>query len=365
MKKIALGIVSIAFALVGCSQMTVLRTEEMRNVGTDVQVAVLSNLDSAMHKLRADNKNLRKRVDSLKAELLAQQEASALLQKRMMAELTMLSRRVSDESERNDSRQEEIIYRLDMLLGKSDKILAKKVVVSGAPQQQVSMDSVEREAERLVEAEAMFNTARSDYHRGEYKLAYTGFKQVYEQMKEGELGENSLYWMGLCLVDVNQVEKAKKVFEALAQSFPEGQKICTTMFKLSAIYAAEGNVDMQKQYLQKILSSKSCATSGEFEQAAEILQELLEGNAVEPQPISDKKPEEAAPAPATESAPVAPAAEAPAADKPAAAAEPAAEAKAPEAKAAEAPAAEAKPADASATDKKPAKKKKIPSAKKD
>ncbi|MBR2306294.1 MAG: tetratricopeptide repeat protein [Fibrobacter sp.] len=360
MKKIALGIVSIAFALVGCSQMTVLRTEEMRNVGTDVQVAVLSNLDSAMHKLRADNKNLRKRVDSLKAELLAQQEASALLQKRMMAELTMLSRRVSDESERNDSRQEEIIYRLDMLLGKSDKILAKKVVVSGAPQQQISMDSVEREAERLVEAEAMFNTARSDYHRGEYKLAYTGFKQVYEQMKDGELGENSLYWMGLCLMDVNQVEKAKKVFEALAQSFPEGQKLCTTMFKLSAIYAAEGNVDMQKQYLQKILSSKTCATSGEFEQAAEILQELLEGNAVEPQPVSDAKPEDAAPAPVTETAPVAPAAQAPAAEAKPAEVKPAEKAEAPAAEKAEKPAKEAAPAE-----KKPAKKKKIPSAKKD
>jgi TolA-binding protein len=323
-----------------------------------VQVAVLSNLDSAMHKLRADNKNLRKRVDSLKAELLAQQEASALLQKRMMAELTMLSRRVSDESERNDSRQEEIIYRLDMLLGKSDKILAKKVVVSGAPQQQVSMDSVEREAERLVEAEAMFNTARSDYHRGEYKLAYTGFKQVYEQMKDGELGENSLYWMGLCLMDVNQVEKAKKVFEALAQSFPEGQKLCTTMFKLSAIYAAEGNVDMQKQYLQKILSSKTCATSGEFEQAAEILQELLEGNAVEPQPVSDSTA-----APATETAPAAPAAEAPvapAAEAKPAEIKPAEKAEAPAAEKAEKPAKEAAPAE-----KKPAKKKKIPSVKKD
>ncbi|MBR4008219.1 tetratricopeptide repeat protein [Fibrobacter sp.] len=358
MKKIALGIVSIAFALVGCSQMTVLRTEEMRNVGTDVQVAVLSNLDSAMHKLRADNKNLRKRVDSLKAELLAQQEASALLQKRMMAELTMLSRRVSDESERNDSRQEEIIYRLDMLLGKSDKILAKKVVVSGAPQQQISMDSVEREAERLVEAEAMFNTARSDYHRGEYKLAYTGFKQVYEQMKDGELGENSLYWMGLCLMDVNQVEKAKKVFEALAQSFPEGQKLCTTMFKLSAIYAAEGNVDMQKQYLQKILSSKTCATSGEFEQAAEILQELLEGNAVEPQPVSDSTA-----APATETAPAAPAAEAPVA--PAAEAKPAEVKPAEKAEASAAGKAEKPAKDAAPAEKKPAKKKKIPSVKKD
>jgi TolA-binding protein len=311
-----------------------------------------------MHKLRADNKNLRKRVDSLKAELLAQQEASALLQKRMMAELTMLSRRVSDESERNDSRQEEIIYRLDMLLGKSDKILAKKVVVSGAPQPQVSMDSVEREAERLVEAEAMFNTARSDYHRGEYKLAYTGFKQVYEQMKDGELGENSLYWMGPCLMDVNQVEKAKKVFEALAQSFPEGQKLCTTMFKLSAIYATEGNVDMQKQYLQKILSSKTCATSAEFEQAAEILQELLEGNTVEPQPVSDSTA-----APATETAPVAPAAEAPvapAAEAKPAEIKPAEKAEAPAAEKAEKPAKEAAPAE-----KKPAKKKKIPSVKKD
>lgn len=354
MKKIALGIATIAFALVGCSQMTVLRTEEMRNVGTDVQVAVLSNLDSAVHKLRADNKNLRKRVDSLKAELLAQQEASSLLQKRMMAEITMLSRRVSDESERNDSRQEEIIYRLDMLLGKSDKILAKKVVVSGAPQPQVSMDSVEREAERLVEAEAMFNTARSDYHRGEYKLAYSGFKQVYEQMKTGELGENSLYWMALCLIDANQIDKAKKVFDALVQSFPDGQKMCTTLFKLSSIYGNEGDVEMQKQYLQKILSNKKCESSGEFEQAAEILQDILEGKAAEPQPVSDAGPA-AEPAPNAEPAP--------ATSAPAAPAEPAAEAKpAAEAPAANAPAAEAKPAEKA---EKPAKKKKIPSAKKE
>ena len=272
MKKLALGIVSIAFALVGCSKITMLRTEEMKAVGSDVQTGVQQGLDSAVLKLSVQNDSLKAVMDSLKAEL----DASALMQKRMMAEITMLSRRMGDESERNDSRQEEIIYRLDMLLGKSDKILAKKVVVSGAPAAPISMDSLEREAEKLVEAEAMFNTARSDYHRGEYKLAYAGFKQVYEQMKTGELGENSLYWMALCLIDANQVEKAKKVFTSLADAFPEGQKVCTTMFKLAAIYSAEGNIDMQKQYLQKILNSKACSSSGEFEQAAEILQEILE-----------------------------------------------------------------------------------------
>ena len=147
--------------------------------------------------------------------------------------------------------------------------------MSGAPAP-VSMDSLEREAEKLVEAEAMFNTARSDYHRGEFKLAYNGFKQVYEQMKEGELAENSLYWMALCLIDVNQVDKAKKVFARMSDAFPDGQKTCPALFKLSSLYGEECDIDMQKQYLQKILSTKSCEKSAEFEQAAEMLQEILE-----------------------------------------------------------------------------------------
>ena len=223
----------MALVLAGCSQVTMLRTQEMKNVGTDVQVAVLSNLDSSVQYLSAQN-------DSLRAEL----EASALMQKRMMAEITTLARRMGDESERNDSRQEEIIYRLDMLLGKSDKILAKKVVVSGAPQAPMSMDSLD--------------------------------KQVYEQMKTGELAENSLYWMALCLIDAKQVDKAKKVLTSLSDAFPDGQKTCSAMFKLASLHGADGEVDQQKQYLQKILNSKKCASSGEFEQAAEILQELLE-----------------------------------------------------------------------------------------
>jgi TolA-binding protein len=267
MKRILLTAGFAAMVLTGCSQMTVLRTQEMKAVGAEVQ----TSLDSAVQSLSAQNDSLRAELDSTKALL----DASALAQKRMQAEITMLSRRVSDESERNDSRQEEIIYRLDMLLGKSDKILAKKVVVSGAPAP-VSMDSLEREAEKLVEAEAMFNTARSDYHRGEFKLAYNGFKQVYEQMKEGELAENSLYWMALCLIDVNQVDKAKKVFARMSEAFPDGQKTCPALFKLSSLYGEECDIDMQKQYLQKILSTKSCEKSAEFEQAAEMLQEILE-----------------------------------------------------------------------------------------
>lgn len=276
MKRLAvLGLAVLT--LMGCSSMTVLRTSELKTVGRHVQKkvqeTVVQKVDTAVIKLTAANDSLRAELDSTNARL----KAAEFAQKRMQAEITMLARRVSDESERNDSRQEEIIYRLDLLLGKSDKILAKKVVISGAPAP-ISMDSLEREAEKLVEAEAMFNTARSDYHRGEYKLAYSGFKQVYETMKTGELAENSLYWMAICLIDANQIDKAKKVFARMSEAFPDGQKTCPALFKLANLYADECDIDMQKQYLQKILSNKSCEASGEFEQSAEILQELLEKN---------------------------------------------------------------------------------------
>ncbi|MCF0224051.1 MAG: tetratricopeptide repeat protein [Fibrobacter sp.] len=269
MKRLAMGLIVLAVTLTGCSKLTVLRTKEIHAVGDSVQTSVQQGLDSSVAALKAQNDSLRLELDSALARL-------DLAQKRNQAEVTMLSRRVSDESERNDSRQEEIIYRLDMLLGKSDKILAKKVVVSGAPQAPMSMDSLEREAEMLAEVEAMFNTARSDYHRGEYKLAYSGFKQVYEQVKTGEYAENSLYWMASCLIEANQIDKAKKVFARMIEAFPEGQKVCTAMFKLAGLFADECDIDMQKQYLQKILSSKTCKSTGEFEQAAEILQEILE-----------------------------------------------------------------------------------------
>lgn len=278
MKRLARGIVSLAvltFALTGCSQITMLRTQEMKSVGTEVQTGVGQQLNSAVAQLSAQNDSLRAALDAANNRIDSMLTASSFSEKRMQAELTMLSRRVADESERNDSRQEEIIYRLDMLLGKSDKILAKKVVVSGAPAP-ISLDSLEREAEKLVEAEAMFNTARSDYHRGEFKLAFTGFKQVYETMKTGELAENSLYWMALCLIDVNQIDKAKKVFTNMTEAFPEGQKTCPALFKMSLLYSEECDVEKQKSYLQKILSSKHCEKSAEFEQAAEILQEILE-----------------------------------------------------------------------------------------
>lgn len=264
LKSVALGAVLASVVLSGCSSITVLRTKEMKAVGDEI----MTRNDSAYSSLSAENAALRAELDSVKARL----DAAALSQKRLQAEVTLLTKRMSDETVRRDTRQEEIIYRLDLLLGKSDKILAKKVVVSGNAASTV-MDA---DVEKMVEAETMFNTAHSDYHRGEYKLAYNGFKQVYELVKKGEMAESALYWMSLCLIEANQAEKAKTLLTNLVDSNPQGLKACAGMFKLATLYGNECNLDRKKQYLQMIISNNACASTPELEQAALILQGMLD-----------------------------------------------------------------------------------------
>lgn len=266
LKSISLSVLLASFVLTGCSSITVLRTKEMKAVGDEIMV----KNDSAYKALSAENKSLRTELDSVKAQL----EAAAVAQKRLQAEVTVLSNRMSEETVRRDTRQEEIIYRLDLLLGKSDKILAKKVVVSNGNASAVMESDVN--AEKMIEAEAMFNTANSDYHRGEYKLAYNGFKQVYELVKSGEMAEGALYWMSLCLIEANQSAKAKTLLTNLVDSNPKGMKVCAGMFKLATIYGNECNLERQKQYLQMILSNNTCLSTPELEQAASVLQGMLD-----------------------------------------------------------------------------------------
>ena len=266
LKSLSLGVVLASFVLSGCSSITMLRTKEMRAVGDDV----IAKNDSAYKALSAENAALRAELDSVKAQL----DAAAVAQKRLQAEVTVLSNRMSEETVRRDTRQEEIIYRLDLLLGKSDKILAKKVVVNNGVASAVM--EPDANAEKMIEAETMFNAAHSDYHRGEYKLAYNGFKQVYELVKKGEMAEGALYWMSLCLIEANQAAKAKTLLTNLVDSNPNGMKACAGMYKLASIYGNECNLDRKKQYLQMILSNNTCASTPELEQAALSLQEMLD-----------------------------------------------------------------------------------------
>lgn len=245
-----------------CSSITVLRTREIKAVGDNVRSDVNREMDS-----------LRTVIDSLRME-------QARYNDRLKADLATLNSRIVDESESGNARMEEILYRLDLLMNKSEKILSKRVVVDKRDSEPTDSSSVA--AQQTQEMENLYNTARADYHRGEFKLAYGGFKQVYETLKTGELSENALYWMGLCMQDAGQAANAKTLFMRVVDQYPQGVKLCVTLYKLATIAEDEGNVELQKQYLQRLLSLKNCSDSNEFQKSAEKLESMLNNAPVSP-----------------------------------------------------------------------------------
>jgi len=267
--------------LSGCSSITVLRTKEIRAVTDEVK------------KNREEMVQLRQELDSLRLE-------QDRLQKRIKADMSMLTSRVAEESERMVSRMEENQYRLDLLMGKSDKILSKRVVVEkritstpqaagangpagpGMPGAATGMSpGTETGAEETtvktlfdVDMEKIYNTAKADFHKNEFKLAYDGFKQVYEKKSGTQLAENSLYWMGLCQLEAGSVKNARTLFDRLLQEFPQGGKSCVTMWRLADLAKKNNDSAAQTEYLKKLTSAGHCSGTNEAMKAAAELQAM-------------------------------------------------------------------------------------------
>jgi TolA-binding protein len=228
----------LCLSLSSCGSITAIRTKEIRSATDNIN----ARLDSLIQV-----------IDSLQTRNMS----------RSRADISELSSRIAAQEDKSDVRMEEITYRLDRILG----IVQQKSVVtkSGAGEK-----SAEQER-KSQEMESLYNASRSDYLRGEYAVAYNGFKQIYESLKTGEMAENSLYWMGMCMLDAGRKENATILFKSLLDNYPKSAKVCTVNFKLASMAEESGNKEGQKAYLQKLLGTGHCTTSNEFQRAAEIL----------------------------------------------------------------------------------------------
>ena len=208
-------------------------------------------------------KEIRESTDKVNERLDSLMQVMDKNTSRSSADILELSSRIAALEDKSDVRMEEITFRLDRILG----IVQQRSVVtkSGAGEK-----SAEQER-KSHEMESLYNASRSDYLRGEYAVAYNGFKQIYESLKVGEMAENSLYWMGMCMLDAGKKENAAMLFKSLLDNYPKSPKVCAVNFKLASMAEESGNREGQKAYLQRLLGTEHCTTSNEFQRAAEIL----------------------------------------------------------------------------------------------
>ena len=241
--------------LTGCSQMTMLRTQELRKVEAQVQSS------------RKEIGDLQKAIDDLN---LKQGGSTS----RMRADLTALLTDLQTQISRLHSEIDETQHRLGQLNQKLDKLDQRKIVVASAATTTsgAGKDTSKAPTVKVIpglDFEHLFNQAREDYIRGKYDLAYQGFKSLYEKENAGAYRELGLYWMGECRIKADQPERALEMYQRVIKEFPEGSQGCAARLKIGLIHDQREETDKRNDAWKQLIAV--CPQSNEAERARELM----------------------------------------------------------------------------------------------
>jgi TolA-binding protein len=255
-----------ALFLSACSNMTVLRTRELRAVGDSVQV------------VGQRVNEVQRSVDELN---LSQGGTSS----KMRADLTAMLGDLKEQISRLQAEIDETQHRLGQLSAKMEHLDQRKIVVVGGDTLTSGMDnsgvtpgaaSGGKGAPQVkvvdgLDLEHVFNQAREDYVRGKYDLSYSGFKTVYEKDAGGSYKELALYWMGECLFKAGKGDKALEMYERAVKENPKGNRTCSARFKIGLIHHEAKSLEKRDAAWEVLI--KECPSANETGRAQALMQE--------------------------------------------------------------------------------------------
>lgn len=198
-----------AISTIGCTHLTMLRTEELREI--------------------------QYQVDSLETEIAATQQELLAEQKRQ-SELIRLIRADQQvrfsEIERSVSTLAGSISESQYQLTKIDE---KTREIKKAWEQQARSDSL-HSASQSAEIENLFEIAYGDFVAGRYEVAMNGFRDIVQRFPDSPLADQATYWIAESYYVQRNYSSAETAYKGYIKSYPDGEKMCTALFKLGLVY---------------------------------------------------------------------------------------------------------------------------------
>lgn len=208
MKKIiALMVMTCTVAsFQGCSSITLLRTQELRDVRDTLRVEM-----EALQKKIAD-------------EQLTQSEMLRLIRADQQVRFSELDKKISD----LDNRLSENQYRLSKIDEKTGQFQKKL-------EEKLDADSAQS-LEKKAELEKLFQIASGDFSAGRFDIALNGFKDLMVRFSDYPKGQEAEYWVAECRYAGKSFAEAEKGYLQYIKDSPQGAKVCASLYKLGLCY---------------------------------------------------------------------------------------------------------------------------------
>jgi tol-pal system protein YbgF len=200
----------------------------------DIILAELSKIQAQLARLASSQVELQAAVEALTAGATEQQDSfrktfadSKIALERMQQDMSILSERIDETNSRLGGLREDLVT-----LRQSREAIVVPAAepapteTSSAPGQMPAGETppplpAVAAGPSVID---LYNEARTDYTQGRYALAITGFKDVLELDKKGDLADNAHYWMGESYLAQRQHDLAIAEFDKIIRDYPQSNK---------------------------------------------------------------------------------------------------------------------------------------------
>jgi len=237
-----IGIVAVSFslaALAGCSNITMLRTAELR--------AVKASVDSLDTRLGAQLAEFQQK----------QSELLRVIRADMELRFGELGRRI-----------EALEMSISESQSKLSKIDQKTQEIRERWEERAKADSLMQTNSNL-EVEKLFQVAFGDFTAGRHDLAIGGFTDILTRFPDSPMADEASYWIAECQYVKKDYENAEKGYIEYIKNRPQGVKICAALYKLGFTYEKMKKGKSQRMVWEKLIGQ--CPDSEEARAASAAL----------------------------------------------------------------------------------------------
>jgi len=200
----------------------------------DIILSELRQIQVQLGQLQTAQAVLKSAIDAVSAGATEQQDLlrktladSKIALERVQQDMSILSERIDETNSRLGGLREDLVT-----LRQSREPLvipAAEPVPGEAGSTPGQAPATETPAPAVVVATGpsvidIYNEARNDYTQGRFALAISGFKDVLELDKRGDLADNAHYWMGESYLAQRQHELALGEFDKIIRDYPQSNK---------------------------------------------------------------------------------------------------------------------------------------------
>jgi tol-pal system protein YbgF len=107
----------------------------------------------------------------------------------------------------------------------------------------------------LSDPDALYNSAYTDFSKGNYALAISGFNDYFEQYPDRTLSGTALYWIGECHFSQGNFPEAIQSYDRMLELFSDSNKAASANLKKALAYLEQNQVGRAIVQLRYVVST--------------------------------------------------------------------------------------------------------------